>query len=159
MSILEYNGAAMIAMAGKDCVGIAADRRLGLQQQTVATDFIKVFPMSSNIFVGLAGLATDVQTLNNLLKFRMSLYSLREEREMSPQVFSHLLSTLLYEKRFGPWFCEPIGMYELADCLMMTCCCCAYHPLSLLTFLFSLPLSFYSCRIGQGYRKAISLWK
>ena len=68
MSILEYNGAAMIAMAGKDCVGIAADRRLGLQQQTVATDFIKVFPMSSNIFVGLAGLATDVQTLNNLLK-------------------------------------------------------------------------------------------
>lgn len=109
MSILEYNGAAMIAMAGKDCVGIAADRRLGLQQQTVATDFMKVFPMSSNIFVGLAGLATDVQTLNNLLKFRMSLYSLREEREMSPQVFSHLLSTLLYEKRFGPWFCEPIG--------------------------------------------------
>lgn len=108
MSILEYNGAAMIAMAGKDCVGIAADRRLGLQQQTVATDFMKVFPMSPNIYVGLAGLATDVQTLNNLLKFRMQLYRLREEREMSPQVFSHLLSTLLYEKRFGPYFVEPI---------------------------------------------------
>lgn len=108
MSILEYNGAAMIAMAGKNCVGIAADRRLGIQQQTVATDFMKVFPMSSNIFVGLAGLATDVQTMYHLLKFRMQLYSLREEREMSPAVFSHLLSTLLYEKRFGPYFVEPI---------------------------------------------------
>eukprot|EP00544_Gedaniella_sp_CCMP2646_P015510 CAMPEP_0202504746 /NCGR_PEP_ID=MMETSP1361-20130828/45469_1 /ASSEMBLY_ACC=CAM_ASM_000849 /TAXON_ID=210615 /ORGANISM="Staurosira complex sp., Strain CCMP2646" /LENGTH=204 /DNA_ID=CAMNT_0049138339 /DNA_START=32 /DNA_END=646 /DNA_ORIENTATION=+ len=108
MSILEYNGAAMIAMAGKDCVGIASDHRLGLQQQTVATDFIKVFPMSDRIYVGLAGLATDVQTLNQLLKFRMQLYALREEREMSPQVFSHLLSTLLYEKRFGPYFVEPI---------------------------------------------------
>ena len=108
MSILEYNGAAMIAMAGKDCVGIAADRRLGIQQQTVATDFIKVFPMNDSIFVGLAGLATDVQTMYNLLKFRMQLYELREEREMSPAVFSHLLSTLLYEKRFGPYFVEPI---------------------------------------------------
>jgi len=108
MSILEYNGAAMIAMAGKDCVGIAADRRLGIQAQTVSTDFTKVFKMNDNIHVGLGGLATDVQTLHNILKFRMGLYELREEREMTPQVFSHLLSTLLYEKRFGPYFVEPI---------------------------------------------------
>mmetsp|Transcript_17391 Transcript_17391/g.25116 ORF Transcript_17391/g.25116 Transcript_17391/m.25116 type:complete len:205 (+) Transcript_17391:60-674(+) len=108
MSILEYNGAAMIAMAGKDCVGIAADRRLGIQLQTVAMDFEKVFQMGPKLFVGLAGLATDVQTLRNLLKFRLGLYELREERQMSPQVFSHLLSTILYEKRFGPYFCEPI---------------------------------------------------
>mmetsp|Transcript_7687 Transcript_7687/g.10968 ORF Transcript_7687/g.10968 Transcript_7687/m.10968 type:complete len:206 (-) Transcript_7687:138-755(-) len=108
MSILEYNGAAMIAMAGKDCVGIAADRRLGIQAQTVSTDFTKVFKMNDTIHVGLGGLATDVQTLHNILKFRMGLYELREEREMTPQVFSHLLSTLLYEKRFGPYFVEPI---------------------------------------------------
>jgi 20S proteasome subunit beta 3 len=108
MSILEYNGAAMIAMAGKDCVGIAADRRLGIQAQTVSTDFTKVFEMSPTLFVGLAGLATDVQTLHQLLQFRMQLYALKEERDMSPQVFSHLLSTLLYEKRFGPYFVEPI---------------------------------------------------
>lgn len=108
MSILEYNGAAMIAMAGKDCVGIAADRRLGIQGQTVSTDFTKVFQMSPHLFVGLAGLATDVQTLHQLLQFRMELYALKEERTMSPHVFSHLLSTLLYEKRFGPYFCEPI---------------------------------------------------
>lgn len=38
----------------------------------------------------------------------MNLYKLKEEREMSPQVFSHMLSALLYEKRFGPYFAEPI---------------------------------------------------
>jgi 20S proteasome subunit beta 3 len=108
MSILEYNGAAIIAMAGKDCVGIAADRRLGAQLHTVATDFNKVFPLHSKLFVGLGGLATDVQTLHQLLEFRLNLYRLKEEREMSPQVLSHLLSQLLYEKRFGPYFCEPI---------------------------------------------------
>ena len=107
-SILEYNGAAIIAMTGKDCVGIAADRRLGIQLATIATDFVKVFQMQPKLFVGLAGLATDVQTLKNLLEFRLGLYKLKEERDMSPKVFSHLLSTLLYEKRFGPYFVEPI---------------------------------------------------
>lgn len=107
MSILEYNGAAIIAMTGKDCVGIACDTRLGAQAQTVSCDFRKVFQFGKT-FVGLAGLATDVQTMNNLLKFRKNLYELREEREMTPRVLSNLLSNLLYEKRFGPYFIEPV---------------------------------------------------
>jgi len=107
-SILEYNGAAIIAMAGKNCVGIAADTRLGVQAQTVATDFKKVFKMNEKLFVGLAGLGSDVQTLEQQLKFRTNLYELKEERKMKPETFSALLSTMLYEKRFGPYFCEPV---------------------------------------------------
>lgn len=107
MSILEYNGAAIIAMTGKNCVGIACDTRLGAQAQTVSCDFKKVFQFGK-AFVGLAGLATDVQTMNNLLNFRKNLYELREEREMTPKVLSNLLSNLLYEKRFGPYFIEPV---------------------------------------------------
>lgn len=108
MSILEYNGAAILAMAGKNCVAIASDTRFGLRQQTVACDFEKVFKMTNRVFVGLAGLATDVQTVRDLLKFRLSLYALREEREMKPEVFAALLSHMLYEKRFGPYFVEPL---------------------------------------------------
>ena len=108
MSILEYNGAAIIAMAGKDCVGIACDTRLGAQAQTVSCNFRKVFKMNDRIFVGLAGLATDVLTMNNLLIFRQNLYELREERQLTPKVFSNVLSNLLYEKRFGPYFIEPV---------------------------------------------------
>jgi len=108
MSILEYNGVAIIGMTGKNCIGIASDNRLGCQGQTVATDFRKVFSMDDKLLVGLAGLATDVQTMHNLLKFKQNLYELREERSMSPKVFSNLLSTLLYEKRFGPYFVEPV---------------------------------------------------
>ncbi|OEU08940.1 N-terminal nucleophile aminohydrolase [Fragilariopsis cylindrus CCMP1102] len=108
MSILEYNGAAIIAMAGKGCVGIAADRRLGAQLATIACDFTKVFRMSPKLYVGLGGLATDVQTLHQLLEFRLGLYRLKEEREITPKVFSHLLGQLLYEKRFGPYFIEPV---------------------------------------------------
>mmetsp|Transcript_3225 Transcript_3225/g.9888 ORF Transcript_3225/g.9888 Transcript_3225/m.9888 type:complete len:205 (-) Transcript_3225:356-970(-) len=108
MSILEHNGAAMIAMAGKECVAIAADTRFGLRQQTVAVDFEKVFKMTDRTYVGLAGLATDVQTLRATLKFRLSMYELKEERVMKPKPFANLLSHMLYEKRFGPYFIEPI---------------------------------------------------
>lgn len=108
MSILEYNGAAIIAMAGKNCVGIACDKRLGANFTTVSCDFKKVFQMSPNLFVGLAGLATDVQTVHSKLRFRLQQYELQEERSMSPTVFSNLLSNMLYEKRFGPFFIEPV---------------------------------------------------
>lgn len=108
MSILEYNGASIIAMCGKDCVGIASDTRLGAQAQTIACDFKKVYKMHDKLYCGLAGLATDVQTLSANLKFRLNLYKLNEERDMKPSTFSGLLTTVLYEKRFAPWFVEPV---------------------------------------------------
>lgn len=95
-------------MAGKNCIGICSDLRLGAQAQTIAMDFEKVMRVNEKLYVGLTGLASDVLTLDQLLKFRINLYKLRENREMKPETFSALLSTMLYEKRFGPWFCEPV---------------------------------------------------
>lgn len=62
-SIMSYNGGAVMAMRGKNCVAIAADRRFGIQAQMVTTDFQKIFPMGERLYIGLAGLATDVQTV------------------------------------------------------------------------------------------------
>eukprot|EP00123_Amoebidium_parasiticum_P022560 comp8992_c0_seq1/m.4195 comp8992_c0_seq1/g.4195 ORF comp8992_c0_seq1/g.4195 comp8992_c0_seq1/m.4195 type:complete len:206 (-) comp8992_c0_seq1:81-698(-) len=129
MSIMSYNGAAIIAMVGKDCVAIAADRRMGVQFQTVSTDFQKIFPMGPKLMVGLAGLATDVQTLSQRLTFRLNLYKLRENREMKPKTFMHLVSSMLYERRFGPYFVEPIiaglddktGEPFIASCDLIGC--------------------------------------
>jgi len=95
-------------MSGKDCVGIASDTRLGVQFQTVSCNFQKVFKMSDKLFVGLAGLGTDVQTVERLLKFRSNLYELREDRVLSPKAFADVLSNVLYEKRFGSYFVEPV---------------------------------------------------
>merc|ERR1711865_29986 len=108
MSILEYNGAAIIGMCGKNCVGIAADSRYGIQQMTVGTEMQKIFKVNNKTFVGLPGLATDVQTMHQKVKFRHNLYKLREERDMNCRTFSNLVSSMLYERRFGPWFIEPV---------------------------------------------------
>ena len=53
----------MVAMVGKDCVAIAADRRLGVQGQTVSTDFKKIYEMNDKLYIGFYGLATDAQTV------------------------------------------------------------------------------------------------
>ncbi|AQL04684.1 Proteasome subunit beta type-3 [Zea mays] len=108
MSIFEYNGSAVVAMVGKNCFAIASDRRLGVQLQTIATDFQRVFKVHDKLYIGLSGLATDAQTLYQRLVFRHKLYQLREERDMKPETFASLVSALLYEKRFGPYFCQPV---------------------------------------------------
>ena len=60
---MEYNGSAIMAMKGKNCVAIAADRRFGIQALTLSTDFQKIFPVTGKTYMGLPGLATDVLTL------------------------------------------------------------------------------------------------
>ncbi|KAL0205176.1 hypothetical protein P9112_000483 [Eukaryota sp. TZLM1-RC] len=112
---MEYNGGCVIAMVGKNCVAIASDTRFGVQQQTIGMDFVKVLPINSRVFAGFSGLATDIQTLAEILTFQCNLYKLREDRDIQPKAFAHMLSSLLYEKRFAPYFNEPIVAGLKAD--------------------------------------------
>eukprot|EP00455_Lapot_gusevi_P021773 TRINITY_DN2275_c0_g1_i7.p1 TRINITY_DN2275_c0_g1~~TRINITY_DN2275_c0_g1_i7.p1 ORF type:complete len:184 (+),score=8.45 TRINITY_DN2275_c0_g1_i7:69-620(+) len=108
MSIMEYNGSGIIAMTGKNCVAIASDTRFGIQQTTIGMNFQRIFKMHDRLFIGLAGLATDVQTMSQKLRFRLNLYHLKEERQIKPKTFANLVSNMLYERRFGPYFTEPV---------------------------------------------------
>ncbi|EDV27246.1 uncharacterized protein TRIADDRAFT_50102 [Trichoplax adhaerens] len=119
-------------MTGKNCVAIAADRRFGIQAQTIGHEFQRIYGMSDHLYIGFSGLATDVTTVSNKLKFRLNMYMLRENREMKPETFMSLVSSLLYEKRFGPYFVEPViagldknakpfvGSLDLIGCPMIT---------------------------------------
>lgn len=94
-------------MVGKDCVAIACDLRLGLQSLTVSNNFPKIFSYG-DVYLGLTGLATDVSTVSDLFRYKVNMYRLREERQISPQTMANLVSTSLYEKRFGPYFISPV---------------------------------------------------
>jgi 20S proteasome subunit beta 3 len=108
MSIMEYNGSAVVAMIGDGCVAIASDRRLGVQQTTVGNDMKKIFKVHDRLYMGLSGLATDVQRVSKEIDFKMNLYRFNEEREIKPRSFGNMLASFLYEKRFGPWYVEPL---------------------------------------------------
>jgi 20S proteasome subunit beta 3 len=107
-SILEQNGSGVVAMCGKNCVAIASDTRLGVSAQTIATDFQRLFKINDKLFIGMSGLGTDVQTIAKTLEFKMAMYRLKEQREMKPRSFAQMITTMLYEKRFGPYFVEPV---------------------------------------------------
>ncbi|XP_050940917.1 proteasome subunit beta type-3-like [Cucumis melo] len=95
------NGSAVVAMVGKNCFAIASDRRLGVQLQTIATDFQKIYRIHDKLFLGLSGLGTDAQTLYQRLVYQHKLYQLREERDMKPETFASLVSARLYEKSYS----------------------------------------------------------
>lgn len=108
LQIFEYNGSAIVAMAGKDCVAIGSDLRFGVQLQTLATDYKKIHKIHDQLFIGLAGLGTDAETLAQRFAFKHNLYRLREERDIKPSAFGQMVSATLYERRFGPYFCQPV---------------------------------------------------
>lgn len=107
-SPFDINGGACVAMVGKGCVAIACDLRLGMQALTVSNNFPKIFNYAPSVFLGLTGLATDVQTVSDTFRYKVNMYRLREERNISPQTLANLVSSSLYEKRFGPWFVSPV---------------------------------------------------
>ena len=83
-------------------------QRLGLQPLTISNNFPKIFSYSPSVFLGLTGLATDVSTVADLFRYKVNMYRLREERQIAPRTFANLVSSSLYEKRFGPYFVSPV---------------------------------------------------
>jgi len=108
MSIFDYNGGTLVGMVGKDCVGIAADRRFGKQMLTLANDFQRVFKMQDNIIMGLSGLGTDIQTFSAHMEQKINLYTLKENKPMKPLTFCNLVAYSLFEKRY----CNPYADLE-----------------------------------------------
>ena len=64
--------------------------------------------------MGLAGLATDIQTFHKKIQYKLKMYQLRENRKMKPETFAKLVGTTLYEHRFGPFICTPcvVGLQD-----------------------------------------------
>ena len=50
----------MVAMAGKNCVGIATDTRLSTELMTIDGNFQRVFKVNDATIMGISGLGTDV---------------------------------------------------------------------------------------------------
>lgn len=108
MSIMSYNGGSVLAMRGKDCVAIATDKRFGVELKSMSTKVQRVFQFGPRLFAGFPGLATDTKTVYQRLRFRVNMYELRENRRIRPQTLTNLISSFLYERRFGPYFIEPV---------------------------------------------------
>jgi len=103
----SINGGACVAMVGKDCVAIACDLRLGMNALTISNNYPKIFSYGDT-YLGITGLATDIETVSTDLRTKVNMYRLREERDIEPETFTNLVSSYLYQRRFGPFYVSPV---------------------------------------------------
>ncbi|CDR96797.1 proteasome A-type and B-type family protein, putative [Babesia bigemina] len=96
-------------MVGNGCVAIACDKRLGLNgQHTISSNFPKAFKITDSTYFAACGLATDVQTLKGEIEFKANMYELNCMKKMEVKTLAHMVGSLLYSRRFGPWFVSSI---------------------------------------------------
>ncbi|KAL0232133.1 hypothetical protein PCE1_003129 [Barthelona sp. PCE] len=105
---MEINGGAMMAMTGKSCIAIGYDSKIGNNAEFLGKDFERVFRINDECYYGLAGMASDVQTLHSTMKFHSNLYKMKEKRDMDVEAFTHMLSHEQYIKRWSPFYVEGI---------------------------------------------------
>ena len=58
--------------------------------------------------MGLAGLATDIQRFSLEMRRKVELYRIKENVDLTPQLFINLVGSTLYEHRFAPFYLNPI---------------------------------------------------
>ena len=127
-----------MAMAGKNCVAIAVDKRFGSGPQMINIIPRTVLIPHSKVMIGLVGLEGDVQSLAKEVSIQISTKvgrhlgfggwsgsasdsgragssSMDCDMQISPKSASMLMSHMLYRRRNSPYYVEPIiaGLQEI----------------------------------------------
>lgn len=98
------NGGTIVAIAGKGFAVIASDTRLSTGYQILTRNQPKVQQLNSWTVLGCSGCWCDVLTLRRILDARITLYKHEHNQEMSTGAIAQMLSTMLYYKRFFPYY-------------------------------------------------------
>ena len=104
---VNNEGTAM-AIAGKDYVIVAADKRLSYSYSIVSRNTSKICQLTDNIILASSGMYADFIALQRYLKARIEIYRSNIKKEPTLDNIAQLLSVVLYQKRFFPYYCFTI---------------------------------------------------
>ncbi|KAI8058466.1 nucleophile aminohydrolase [Syncephalis plumigaleata] len=128
------NGGTTLAIAGDDFCIVAGDTRQSEGYSINSRYAPKVFKMQNNVVLANSGFHADGVTLAKRLNQRIEWYRHAHEKDMSTSAFAQMLATILYGKRFFPYysFCivggldaegkgavygyDPVGSFERYKC-------------------------------------------
>jgi len=117
-------------MAGEDFAVIASDTRLSEGFSIHSRDVSKLYPLTNKTVLGCAGFHGDVLTLTKVIDARLKMYEHEHSKKMSSGAIAAMLSTMLYYRRFFPYYVyniiggideegkgcvysfDPVGSYE-----------------------------------------------
>lgn len=98
------NGGSIVAIAGENFAVIGADTRLSTGFSIYTREQKKLFQLSERTVLGATGCWCDTLTLTRLLQARMQMYQHEHNKAMSTPAVAQMLSTMLYYKRFFPYY-------------------------------------------------------
>lgn len=93
-----------MAIAGDDFVVIGGDTRLSSGFSIHTREQNKLFKLSNTTVLGCSGCWCDTLTLTRILAARTQMYHHEHQKPMSTLATAQMLSTMLYHKRFFPYY-------------------------------------------------------
>lgn len=98
------NGGTVVCVAGDDFVIGVGDTRLSVGYSIYSRTQSKLTQLTSRCSIASSGMQADVQTLHKWLKTRVAMFKHQHHEEPSVVAVAQLLSTVLYSRRFFPYY-------------------------------------------------------
>mmetsp|Transcript_54131 Transcript_54131/g.128892 ORF Transcript_54131/g.128892 Transcript_54131/m.128892 type:complete len:222 (-) Transcript_54131:115-780(-) len=98
------NGGTAIAIAGDSYAVMVADTRLSVGYSIHTRQSSKVCKLTDKCVIASCGMKADATTLHRHLKARIVMYEHKHRRQPSIEAVAQMLSTVLYSKRFFPYY-------------------------------------------------------
>ncbi|XP_014664839.1 PREDICTED: proteasome subunit beta type-1-B-like [Priapulus caudatus] len=126
----SWHGGTVLAIAGEDYSVIASDTRLSEGFVIHSRDSPKTYQLTGSTILGSCGFHGDVLTVTKHLETRLKMYQHEHHKQMSTSAIAAMLSTMLYYRRFFPYYTyniiagldsdgkgcvysfDPVGSYE-----------------------------------------------
>ncbi|XP_037103060.1 proteasome subunit beta type-1 [Syngnathus acus] len=99
-----FNGGTVLALAGEDFAIVASDTRLSEGYSIHSRDSPKCYKLTDTTVIGCSGFHGDCLTLTKVIEARLEMYNHSNNKTMSCGAIAAMLSTLLYGRRFFPYY-------------------------------------------------------
>merc|ERR1719359_2486617 len=100
----QDNGGTCLGVAGESYAVMVADTRLSSGYRIHTRDCSKATQLTDKCVIASCGMKSDAITLHRHLKARIVMYEHKHRRQPSVVAIAQMLSTMLYYKRFFPYY-------------------------------------------------------
>ena len=106
-------GTTTVGLVCKNGVVLASDKRATMGTLIASKDIDKIYPLSENIAMTIAGGVGDAQTLVRWMQAEIKLYQLRQGKKISVEASATLLANILAQYKYYPFFVQLlVGGYD-----------------------------------------------
>ncbi len=99
-------GTTTVGLVCKDGVVLASDRRATMGYFIASKDIDKIYSISDNLAMTIAGSVGDAQTLVRWMNAEIKLYELKHEKSITVEAAATLLATILAQYKYYPFYVQ-----------------------------------------------------